>query len=87
MSGGATQEPVRMCMICRRRFAKSRLLRHVAGFVDDGPIMLTADEAQTKPGRGWYICDDRQCREKLTKAGPKMLGQARRKRKGNNYGR
>lgn len=89
MSGG--HQPTRMCMICRRRFAKSQLLRHVlvpsapAGAegpqeVDDrsaGESGLEADEAQVRPGRGWYVCSDPECRKKFLK-----LGRVRRKRKG-----
>lgn len=76
-----------MCVICRRRFAKSQLSRHVlapasaetegetrAGVGKSG---LEADEAQARPGRGWYVCSDPQCREKFLK-----LGRVRRKRKG-----
>lgn len=89
MSGG--HQPTRMCMICRRRFAKSQLLRHVlaptvpAGM--DGPAEpegggegksgLEADKAQVRPGRGWYVCSDPECRKKFLK-----LGRVRRKRKG-----
>ena len=76
-----------MCVICRRRFAKSRLLRHVPAPVTDetegeiragaGKSGLEADEAQVRPGRGCYVCSDPRCREKFMK-----LGQVRRKRKG-----
>lgn len=77
MSGG--HEPTRMCMICRRRFAQSQLLRHVLS-TEDGHVEgsgLEADEARTRPGRGWYICTDPDCRKKFLK-----LGRVRRKRKG-----
>lgn len=90
MSAG--HQPERMCVICRRRFAKSQLLRHVLvptapngsadGLVDGtradaGKSGLEADEAQARPGRGWYLCSDPECREKFLK-----LGRVRRKRKG-----
>ena len=85
MAGG--HEPARMCVICRRRFAKSRLLRHVLGSITDeteGETQagaeksgLEADEAQVRPGRGWYVCSDPRCREKFVR-----LGQVRRRRKG-----
>lgn len=81
-------EPARMCVICRRRFAKSQLLRHVLApaalngpdgetRADAGKSGLEADEAQARPGRGWYVCSDPECREKFLK-----LGRVRRKRKG-----
>lgn len=60
------QGPVRMCVVCRRRFAKSQLMRHVPA--PEGVAAgngLEADEAQTRPGRGWYVCDDPQCRERF----------------------
>lgn len=83
MSEGAKEEPVRMCMICRRRFAKSQLLRHVlAPAPEGGREMLQADMAQKRTGRGWYVCRAPECREKLTKAEPNIVGRARRKRKG-----
>lgn len=76
-----------MCVICRRRFAKSQLLRHVLAPAiaetedetrpDEGKSGLEADEAQARPGRGWYVCSAPQCREKFMK-----LGRVRRKRKG-----
>lgn len=78
-------------MICRRRFAKSQLLRHVlapsapAGGEEAreaegrgaGESGLEADKAQVRPGRGWYVCSDPECRKKFLK-----LGRVRRKRKG-----
>lgn len=60
------QGPVRMCVVCRRRFAKSQLLRHVPA--SDGASAgngLVADETQTGSGRGWYLCDDPVCRERF----------------------
>lgn len=82
MSGG--HQPTRMCVICRRRFAKSQLLRHVLPPADAdrtpdsaGESGLEADKAQVRPGRGWYVCSDPECRKKFSK-----LGRIRRKRKG-----
>ena len=60
------QEPVRMCVVCRRRFAKSQLMRHVPA--PEGVVAgngLEADKAQTRPGSGWYVCDDPHCRERF----------------------
>ena len=72
------QEPVRMCVVCRRRFAKSRLLRHVSASEGVGNG-LEADEAQTRPGRGWYVCDDPACRERF--AGMKFRRKSHKGRK------
>lgn len=73
------QGPVRMCVVCRRRFAKSQLLRHVSvpeGAAGNG---LEADEAQTRPGRGWYVCDDPACRARF--AGMKFRRKSHKGRK------
>ncbi len=68
--------PTRMCVICRRRFAKSQLLRHVLS-PSGGEKTLEADEAQKRPGRGWYVCSAPACREKFAK-----MGQPKSRRKG-----
>ncbi len=53
--------PIRMCVICRRRYAKVDLMRHV----------VTTDnkwfyDAQYKAkGRGYYVCLDEACKEKF----------------------
>ncbi|MBP3730088.1 MAG: DUF448 domain-containing protein [Mailhella sp.] len=60
--------PLRMCVVCRRRFFKPELLRHVmagAGCAEGNG--LEADEAGVKPGRGWYVCRDPQCESRLKK--------------------
>lgn len=81
MSGGVT--PIRMCMVCKRRFPKPQLLRHVLLPADgedsgeDSKNALVADAVQTRPGRGWYVCSDPACRERFAK-----MGRVRRKRKG-----
>ena len=73
---GAGHEPSRMCVICSRRFAKSQLLRHVLSS-SGGEGTLEADEAQKKPGRGWYVCSAPACREKFAK-----MGRPKSRRKG-----
>ena len=77
------QAPVRMCVICRRRFAKPQLLRHVlaadGGTAGNG---LEADVFAVKPGRGWYVCDDPQCRSRF--AGMKFR---RKSHKGSKNGK
>ncbi|MFI3272516.1 MAG: DUF448 domain-containing protein [Pseudomonadota bacterium] len=67
-------KPVRMCVICRRRFTKKELLRYVCPVEGTGPV---ADVRQVHPGRGWYVCGDPNCRAKMAK-----FGGWRRKRKG-----
>lgn len=58
--------PVRMCVICRRRFAKAVLTRHVR----DAHGNLIIDAPQTSPGRGWYLCDDPACAARFAKFRP-----------------
>ncbi|MFV0423635.1 YlxR family protein [Oleidesulfovibrio sp.] len=76
MTDGQKHIPIRTCVICRRRFAKSDLLRYVSppGEPIGDPV---ADEAQTQPGRGYYVCSSEQCRQRF----PKFRGW-RRKCKG-----
>lgn len=52
--------PMRMCVICRQRFAKGELTRHVVGARG-----LCVDAAQRLPGRGYYVCAAAGCREKM----------------------
>lgn len=58
--------PVRMCVICRRRFPKAALMRHV--LTPQGN--LTIDPKKTRPGRGWYLCSDAACALKFAKYRP-----------------
>ncbi|CUR53871.1 conserved hypothetical protein [metagenome] len=47
--------PVRTCVGCRERAAKSELLRVVAGTDAEGRPVLVPDPAQTAPGRGAHL--------------------------------
>lgn len=71
-------EPVRMCVICRRRLPKALLLRHVLS----GEGNLVIDPDKTSPGRGWYLCSDRACAARFTRFRPraKRLAPARKGR-------
>ncbi|MDR2893356.1 MAG: DUF448 domain-containing protein [Deltaproteobacteria bacterium] len=51
--------PMRMCLVCRKRFPKSELTRFV--FTDGLP---QEDAKQNLAGRGYYVCADGGCREK-----------------------
>ena len=66
------EKPIRMCVICRERFPKSQLIRHVAVWTapagEDSPApRLVEDPAQTSPGRGFYACRRTECLERLPK--------------------
>lgn len=65
-TAGGIEGPVRMCVICRRRFAKAQLTRHVL----TAQRILTIDAEKTKPGRGWYLCSDAACMAKFAKFRP-----------------
>lgn len=55
--------PVRMCVICRQRFAKGELSRFTCP--DGGELKLICDPSGKKPGRGFYICRAETCRSKF----------------------
>lgn len=79
--GGERPEgPVRMCVICRRRFAKAELNRHVL----TAQGILSIDAKKTRPGRGWYVCSDPVCEQKFAKyrPGARRAAAARRKTRG-----
>ncbi|WP_346773695.1 YlxR family protein [Desulfovibrio sp. ZJ369] len=58
--------PVRMCVICRRRFPKAALTRHV--LTPQGNLSI--DPEKVRPGRGWYLCSDPVCALKFAKYRP-----------------
>lgn len=55
--------PERMCIVCRIQRPKKELLRIVKS--KEGNIFL--DFIGKKPGRGAYICDNKDCIEKCIK--------------------
>ena len=65
-SPGRPEGPVRMCVICRRRFAKNELNRHVLTAQGN----LSIDAEKTRPGRGWYVCDRPECLTRFAKFRP-----------------
>ncbi|MBD5640831.1 MAG: YlxR family protein [Desulfovibrio sp.] len=67
MSEHFKSEPVRMCVICRRRYPKAQLIRYVLSATGG----MLADERKIMPGRGWYCCQDAICREKFGKFRPR----------------
>ncbi len=73
-SGG--DGPVRMCVICRRRFAKADLRRHV--LTPEGSLII--DETRTSPGRGWYLCSDPACERRFANYRPGTRHSGRRVR-------
>lgn len=56
--------PERMCVICRKRYSKYDLSRFVPveGACGDE---LVPDDNFTMQGRGYYVCGDARCREKM----------------------
>ncbi|WP_254845409.1 YlxR family protein [Desulfovibrio sp. DV] len=65
-----------MCVICRGRFPKSELGRHVAAV--GGGTGLAPDPRAAMPGRGHYLCANPECAEKFLK----YSGRPRRRRGG-----
>ena len=67
--------PVRTCLVCRRRFPKYALIRHV------WRENLTPDTAFRMPGRGYYCCASEACSAKFAKraaAARKGKGEGKR---------
>ena len=58
--------PVRMCVICRQRFPKTDLLRYT--LTPEGGLALDADK--TRPGRGWYVCEQESCQARFARFKP-----------------
>ena len=54
----AHHEPVRTCIVCRRRQYKRELIRLV--LQDD---VVIVDKRKRLPGRGAYVCDNGRCLE------------------------
>jgi len=59
-----THVPIRTCLACGRKTAKSNLLRICRD--QDGQINI--DPEQKLPGRGAYVCPTRACAEQLAQA-------------------
>ncbi len=53
-------EPVRRCASCRRTAPKKELLRF-ARLKERGGWRVVLDQAQNLPGRGAYLCPQREC--------------------------
>lgn len=58
--------PQRMCVGCGQMKSKKELLRVVR--TPDGVIELDTSPAGKKPGRGAYLCQDKECLAKAIKA-------------------
>lgn len=55
--------PERMCLCCRKSFAKNELIR-VVKFNDE----IFVDQTKSKNGRGAYVCKSLECLKKLIKS-------------------
>ncbi|MDD4649713.1 MAG: DUF448 domain-containing protein [Desulfoplanes sp.] len=54
-----------MCVICRKRFPKSEIVRYICP--EEGETALQADPAGTLQGRGFYVCTSSECLDKIKK--------------------
>ena len=70
---------IRTCVVCRQRFPKRDMLRHVR--TEGAGNGCEEDLAQIKPGRGVYICSDSACRRIFSE------GRGKRKRKEGKEGK
>jgi predicted RNA-binding protein YlxR (DUF448 family) len=57
---GTQGQPLRTCTGCRRRDARSVLLRLVVVDVDGAPVVVL-DSGRTMPGRGAWLHPDLEC--------------------------
>ena len=60
-------EPVRTCVVCRKRFPKKELTRYVCPEVLESGKGLMPDPEMVMPGRGYYLCDNPGCRDGFKK--------------------
>ncbi|MGE4297825.1 MAG: YlxR family protein [Desulfovibrionaceae bacterium] len=76
------EPPMRTCVICRGRFPKATLNRHVCPRADIAETGegLVPDPEQILPGRGFYVCTDSSCGKRFGK-----FQGWRRKCKGERY--
>ncbi len=66
MQAKSKHQPVRTCLVCRKRRPKRELLRLV---VDKQTGEIVFDASQKAPGRGAYVCRDGECVADLFKPG------------------
>ncbi|MBT8330426.1 MAG: YlxR family protein [Desulfofustis sp.] len=62
-----TLGPIRTCISCNRKRAKSELIRYVW---HNGSAL--PDPGQKQAGRGTYHCDTRECKEKFERQGKRL---------------
>jgi hypothetical protein len=60
-ASAAVLGPVRTCIGCRERVAKSELVRVTAGSDADGLAAVVPDPAATRPGRGAHLHPTSAC--------------------------
>lgn len=61
MSNTHKHIPLRMCIICRKKYPKQQLRRYVV--TADG---IYVDASGKQRGRGAYVCDDLACQQRTT---------------------
>lgn len=68
ISSKAGHIPLRTCVVCRRKTEKKQLMRFV---LLDSEIVFDMNCEIKK--RGYYVCDDNSCLQKLEKRVKKIL--------------
>jgi len=58
----AGHKPLRTCVVCRKKLEKDNLIRFI---LIEGEVIF--DLGQRFPARGYYVCDENNCIEKLEK--------------------
>jgi predicted RNA-binding protein YlxR (DUF448 family) len=64
MSKTGDHVPLRTCISCRSKKDKKELVRLVLDM--DNRVII--DELQKKNGRGIYLCDDKNCKDRFLKS-------------------
>ncbi len=59
----ARHRPLRTCVICRRQFLQEMLSRYVCP--PPGGAALVPDPSGRQPGRGFYVCGNATCQERI----------------------
>lgn len=67
-SSNAEHIPHRSCVVCRKKKAKSQLLRFI---MLDSEVVV--DIKGKLAGRGYYVCDDNDCLNRLDKKVSKLI--------------
>ncbi|MBD5608333.1 MAG: YlxR family protein [Desulfovibrio sp.] len=67
------KSPVRMCLICRKRYPKKYLNRYT---MDENGALIP-DESGKRQARGAYVCSDEDCARRFSRRENRKKRQVR----------